>query len=152
MVNWKVLLATVVIFGCGMITGAVLVNSSASSGNSKIAGQEQKSGVRTLPLQRVELLRRMEKNLSLSPQQKERIEKMMRESQERTKPLWDQIAPQMSVEMQRLREEMRKELTPEQKTKFEELLVQHPQKKNEETNTHAKPLTPAPETNIPTAR
>ena len=46
----------------------------------------------------------------------------MKASQERTQPLWKQIAPQMNDELRNVREEIRNVLTPEQRKKFVELL------------------------------
>lgn len=140
--NWKVLLATLVIFGSGVATGALLLKAAASA-DSKAPVAEPKTAARALPLQRMDFLRRMETNLDLSLQQKERLEKIMRQSQERTKPLWDQIAPQMSAEMQRLREEMRRELVPGQQARFEQLLAQHPPRKTQDSNAPSSPSEPA---------
>src|SRR5262249_10885308 len=81
-------------------------------------------------LQRVEFLRRMEKQLDLSPDQTQRIERVMRKSQDRTRPIYEQIAPQMRQELHRVREEIRAELTPEQLRKFNDLLKAHPRNPN----------------------
>jgi Spy/CpxP family protein refolding chaperone len=48
--------------------------------------------------------------------------KILKASQERTQPLWDQIAPQMSDELKKVREEIRGVLTPEQWKKFGEMM------------------------------
>lgn len=140
--NWKVLLATLVIFGSGVATGALLLKTAACA-DSKAPVPEKKNA-HALPLQRMDFLRRMETNLDLSVQQKERLEKIMRQSQERTKPLWEQIAPQMAAEMQRLREEMRRELAPGQQARFEQLLAQHPPRKGQDSNAPSSPPKPAP--------
>ena len=64
----------------------------------------------------------MDKQLNLTDDQRERIDKIFKESQERTKPLWDKVAPQFKEELRHVREQIRGELTPEQQKKFEEAL------------------------------
>ena len=124
---WKVILATMVIFGCGVLTGAFVTGqrpaeTTAPPSLERPAQTQKPPAGPTWQLQRVEFLHRIEKNLELTAEQRARIEKIMRESQDRTKPLWDQIAPQMREELRRVREEIRAELTPEQQKKFESLL------------------------------
>src|SRR5258706_15307072 len=75
-------------------------------------------------LQRFDLLRRMEKRLDLTPAQQERIEQIVRESQERTKKAWDQVRPIIRDEFQRVQDRIRDELTPEQRKTFEKLLTE----------------------------
>jgi hypothetical protein len=128
---WKVILATMVIFGCGVVTGAILITTVGRShspgvetilrpsGNGKSNPNNPPS---PLQIQRVEFLRRMEKQLNLTADQRERIGKIIRASQDRTKPLWDIIAPQMRKEVKRVQEEIKQELTPDQQIKFAELL------------------------------
>lgn len=70
-------------------------------------------------LRNKELLRRMDRELALTPEQHDHIEKIIANSQERTKALWKPIAPQMNREMQSVCEEIREELTPEQRKKFQ---------------------------------
>ena len=112
---WKVILATLVIFAAGMVTGGLAMKR-----------------LQTLPtttevppsLQRVELLRRMAKRLDLTASQQERIEQIVRESQERTKKAWEQVRPMIHDEFQRVQDRIREELSPEQEKKFEKLLTE----------------------------
>ena len=60
--------------------------------------------------------------LSLTTEQKEQIEAILRESQERTRALWEEISPQMRAEFQATQEKIRDVLTPEQQQQFEELM------------------------------
>jgi Spy/CpxP family protein refolding chaperone len=64
----------------------------------------------------------MQKQLDLEPKQQEKIDRIMRESQERIKPLWAQIGPQMDEELKRVRQELNEVLTPEQQKKMDELM------------------------------
>jgi Spy/CpxP family protein refolding chaperone len=122
--TWKVILATLVIFGTGVVTGGLLVSYAVHT-NVVLTPTKPTpmTGQGTNPwLQRArELLRRMDRELDLTPEQHQRIEKLIAESAERTKTLWKPIAPQMNKEMQLLHRDIRDELTPEQRPRFDEI-------------------------------
>jgi Spy/CpxP family protein refolding chaperone len=69
-----------------------------------------------------DLLRRMDRELALTPDQHAQIEKFMTGSQERTQHLWEPIAQEMNKETVQVCDEIREVLTPEQRTKFDTLL------------------------------
>jgi Spy/CpxP family protein refolding chaperone len=131
---WKVILATMVIFVCGIITGAMvtrvaetktepaLVVATMSASNATPASVRPMPAAPVFQLQRGAFLKTMEKQLDLSAEQREQIGKIMKASQERTQPLWNQIAPEMTDELKHVREDIRGVLTPEQRKKFVELL------------------------------
>ncbi|MGA2174938.1 MAG: hypothetical protein ABSH38_08160 [Verrucomicrobiota bacterium] len=123
---WKVILATMVIFACGILTGALVMKADRPPAIVPPAPQPLAASLRNpappwWQLQRLEFFKRMEKQLDLAPEQREQIDLILKESQERTKPLWDQIAPQMTGELKRVRQEVNKVLTPEQRKKMNEL-------------------------------
>jgi Spy/CpxP family protein refolding chaperone len=139
---WKVILATLVIFGAGIATGTFLAGNSnpvsrlhrrlaAAEGahhatNASEANREFKFPPPLgLPL-RKDFLDRLEKEIKLTPQQRERIEKIITEGQERTKELWEVIEPEMHDVLVETREGIRNELTPEQQASFSELLKRRP--------------------------
>ena len=109
MKNWKIILVTSLIFVTGMVTGAVTVKRLQPA---RLPG----------PGQRVEFLRRIEKRLDLSRAQRERIDKILGESQERTANLWEQIGPRMREEFDGVRKQIRSELEPQQQAKFDDLI------------------------------
>ena len=74
---------------------------------------------------RLEFLRRMERDLDLTKEQRERIDKMLKESQEQTRRIMEPVTPALHAELQRTKEEFRKVLTPEQQARFDQLL-KHP--------------------------
>ncbi len=126
---WKVILATMVIFACGVITGAMVTRSErppiaveSATNQPVLAVNPRNPAPPGWQMQRLEFFKRMEKQLDLAPEQREQIDKIMKESQERTKPLWEQIAPQMGEELKRVRQEVNKVLTPEQRKKMNELM------------------------------
>jgi hypothetical protein len=71
---------------------------------------------------RLEFLRRMERDLDLSLEQRERIDKILKESQEQTRKIMEPVAPALHAELQRTKEEFRRALTSEQQTRFDQLL------------------------------
>jgi Spy/CpxP family protein refolding chaperone len=122
---WKVILATMVIFGCGVVTGGLLMKSGLKPMHPTPAPAHIASNEQPPPLnqfQRPEFLRRMEKQLDLTPDEYEQISRIMKDSQERTRPLWVRIAPQLRDEIKRVRQEIRKVLNPKQQVAFDELL------------------------------
>jgi Spy/CpxP family protein refolding chaperone len=124
---WKVIMATMVIFACGVITGAMVSRTVVMGLGEHPPGAAAPILSRTaagpvLQMQRADFLKRLDKQLDLSDGQREQIGKILKASHERTQPLWNQIAPQMKEELQKVREEIRGELTPEQRKKFGELL------------------------------
>jgi Spy/CpxP family protein refolding chaperone len=142
---WKVILATMVIFACGVITGGVFTrtmvvktDSSVPSSNvitsvaatnsnstsNSISGTTNRNPMvaPVMQMQRAEFLKRLEKQLDLTPAQHDEVAKIMRASQDRTQPLGNEIAPQMNDELKRVRDEIREVLTPEQRRKYQEAL------------------------------
>jgi len=121
---WKVILATLVIFGAGVITGALVVNLRYPEETRPLSVKAAATPAPAPPLQiqRKEFFLRMKRELRLRAEQQLRIEQIIHESQQRTQPLWDQVAPQMQEELRGVKEKIRGELDPEQQVKFAELL------------------------------
>lgn len=116
---WKAILAALVIFGAGVVAGGLTVRLKAPK-----AVRPPSSATTAMPWssqQRAEYLRRMQRHLNLTPAQNERIEKLLQESQERMKKLWEPVAPQAREEFRAVREQILLELNPEQKKKYEEV-------------------------------
>jgi len=124
--NWKVILATMAIFATGVITGGLLVRNSDRMIVRRL--QPQMAVTRpgaTFPSNtRLEFLRRAERDLRLTPEQRERTEKILREGQERIKALMEPVSGEIRDELARTREEFQQVLTSDQSAKFDELLKQ----------------------------
>jgi hypothetical protein len=133
--QWKVILATMVIFGAGVVTGGLLVRH----GDHRVFRSPPRNGVAasrptqfgsapSLPatpgILRIEFLKRMGRELDLSPEQHDRVDRILKESQERTRNLMEPIAPQLRAEVMRTKEQFRDALTPEQQVRFDEMLKQ----------------------------
>ncbi|MDB6018079.1 MAG: hypothetical protein JWR19_2568 [Pedosphaera sp.] len=129
---WKVILTTLVIFGAGVFTGGFLV-SNAIHVKAKANPSTKIQTSTPWYAHAKELLHRMEHDLNLSKEQHEHIEKIITDSQDRTRSLWKPIIPQMNQEIQKVNDDIRDQLTPEQRVKFDELLKARPAKKTEKS-------------------
>jgi len=115
---WKVILATLVIFIAGLVTGAVGVKGILKPTGPGNRGYEPMQPWMLREHFRAELDRR----LDLSPEQNARIERVMHEGQERVKEIWSLVGPEMQAELRGVREEIRRELTQDQRRRFDELM------------------------------
>jgi Spy/CpxP family protein refolding chaperone len=133
--SWKVILATMVIFGTGVVTGGLLVRHAGPSRDHRQprpntavhSAQPSPAG-----LMRIDFLRRMERELDLAPEQREPIDKILKEGQERTKKIMETVEPRRREEFKRTIEEFRAVLTPEQRKRFDELVKQQQQRAREQ--------------------
>jgi hypothetical protein len=130
--TWKVIFATVVIFGAGVVTGGLLVKYSVQTpprphGQANRAVQPISAGGI-----RIEFLRRAERDLNLTSDQREQVDKILAASQERSKKIMEPVQPKIREELQQTREQFRAILNPEQKIRFDELLKQQQQQRQRE--------------------
>jgi Spy/CpxP family protein refolding chaperone len=125
--SWRIILATMVIFGTGVLTGGLLVGHyrpehiAARPANPGGPGKTAPAQPTTAGGMRVEFLRRMSRDLDLSPDQHAQVDKILRDSQERTKKI---MSPYLREETDRTSKEFRDVLTAEQRTRFDDLLKQ----------------------------
>jgi hypothetical protein len=160
--NWKVIFATVVIFGAGVITGGLLVNyvqhshpktahKPAASAESRgpatnnIPATNQVVRVADVPKLRPpeilskQFLQRLQDDLHLAPEQNDAIQKIISEGQN-----------QIRKTIMDSRLEIRDVLTPGQRKDFDELIKRPFRKPLFNTNAPALlPDTNAPATNAP---
>ena len=71
---------------------------------------------------RLEFLRRMERDLDLNAEQREKVDRILKESQEQTRRIMQPVAPALHAELQRTKEKFRQVLTPAQQVRFDQLL------------------------------
>jgi hypothetical protein len=144
--SWKIILAAVVIFCAGIITGSLLMNqvpgkrigealAAETEPNPRPTGEFRGPGGRpAVPLPRLaerlskEFVRRLDQELHLTVEQSNHIARVVAEGQERNRVLWTNVAPHMRKVMQEVRQQIRAELTPEQLARFEELMKPPPRK------------------------
>ena len=104
--------------------------------------------------QRIEFLRRMERELELTPAQREPVDLILKNGQERMKKLMDTVEPRRREEFKKTVEEFRAVLTPEQRQRFDALVKQQQQRVREQrkaTPLWDRPKPSPPPSNAPAA-
>ncbi|HEX5220234.1 MAG TPA: hypothetical protein VFZ59_11755 [Verrucomicrobiae bacterium] len=142
---WKVVCATLVIFVAGIVTGATLVRfaqgprpwraqprAMVEPGAQPGLGHpgtphpnEPRSANAGNPpggLLSREFIQVLDRQLQLTPEQRERVSRIMVEGQERVRELRSRIDPELRKELQQTREQIRAVLTPEQRERFEQMM------------------------------
>ena len=136
---WKVILATLVIFISGLITGGVAVKYLSPP---ELRAQRPPENPPMRPtMLREDFVRQMQKSLNLSPQQTEKILVTVHEGQERARIYYDLIGPDIRDELRLTREAIQAELSPEQVRQFDELLRRRRVKTAEVTIESRRPAT-----------
>jgi len=148
--SWKVILATIVIFAAGVLTGGILTRQL-----DRAAIVRRPHLVRPTPTatptpmgMRIEFLRRAQRELDLTPEQREQVDKLLKESQDRSRKIMEPISPQLRQEFQHTREEFRALLTPNQQLKFDEILKKHPRDQHRQSTPATQKEVEASRTNI----
>ena len=77
------------------------------------------------------LLIQMQRELNLSAEQHAHIRKVLEESRENWRVLWEIMGPEVQSELRHVREAINEELEPEQRQRFEKLLQQRPRRLNQ---------------------
>ena len=138
--SWKVILATIVIYGAGVVTGGLLVNhvhhsylrnprrmEAAPSTNSVSPTNGQNQAASKPPRQpeilNRQFLQRLDAELHLTPDQHEAIQKIITDGQNL-----------MRKTMLDARLEIREQLTPDQRSQFDELVKRPPRRMPSSTN------------------
>lgn len=157
--SWKVILATIVIFGAGVITGGLLVNHVQSRPRTHAAqpnpanalNGEMPGSLRPEILNR-QFVQELSDKLDLTPEQREKIEKIIGQGQQSTRDLWKLVAPQFQMVWRDTRQQIREVLTPEQRKQFELLMKQQRPFRRPPSappSTNAPPVLPSSATNGP---
>ena len=107
------------IFGAGVVTGGLLVRTRVAQNASPEPASPNPSGpVATFAPGRQAFIQRVRRELDLTSEQSQEVDRIMRESQKRTAKIYEPVAPQAREETRRARQEIMAVLTPEQKKKF----------------------------------
>ncbi len=132
MVNtWKPILAAVVIFAAGVVTGSFVVDRSESKPPRAFPRQfPHEHGPRNAELRpgsRMEgqlnwLMKRIQHDLKLTDAQAAKVESAFKASHEEVKTCWEEMRPRMRASTAKLKETLRGDLTEEQIAKFEKYL------------------------------
>lgn len=153
--NWKVIFATAVIFGAGVITGGLLVNyvqhgthvpihrkaggQARANANANARAAENNRAHLPTSLSR-QFMQKLDEALKLKPKQRENIRKIIADGQ-----------GQICRVIQDSRLEIRKELSPVQRKKFDQLIKRQLHRTITETNAPKKTSAGSmnAETNLP---
>jgi Spy/CpxP family protein refolding chaperone len=123
--TWKVIFATMLIFGTGVVTGGLLVKHSIPVSRAPRNGGLPRSPAAVLAGgNKLEFLRRAGRELDLTPEQRNQVDKIISASQERTRKLMEPVLPGLREEVQLTKEAFQAILTPEQRVRFQELVKQ----------------------------
>jgi Spy/CpxP family protein refolding chaperone len=138
----KVILATIVIFGAGVITGGLLVahvkHPAYSHPPHPPAPPVQPNetgdmpGQLRAPMLNKQFVEQLDDELQLTKEQREQIQKIIAQGQQSTRDLWKLVGPQFQIVWRDTRQQIRNVLTPEQRKQFEVLMKQqrHPASTN----------------------
>ncbi len=142
-----------VIFGAGVITGGILARQwgAAPLNRSLRPANTRVSPPVTPGLMRLEFLRRAQRELELTAAQREQVDKILKESQERTRQLMQPVMPDLRAELKQTKDAIREVLTPEQRVRFDDLLKrqQRPHDQRRPTPNRERPAAEAAPTNAP---
>lgn len=121
---WKVILATLVIYSAGLITGGLLVRQGRPfmPPPQRPPFTPREEPFASHPMLQERFLEQMRVRLDLTPEQFARLKTIFAESRERTRIITDLVRPEMQAEIQHVRKRIHDELTPEQRRRFEELM------------------------------
>jgi len=129
--TWRVILATLVIYGAGVVTGGLLIGNfghPVPQNNQRPQGPPRPGSRLSAGVMKIDFLRRIERDLNLSPDQKQRVDAILSDGQERTRQIMEPYAPQIREELNKTLADFRAVLTPTQQTRFDEMIkqAQHP--------------------------
>jgi hypothetical protein len=144
---WKVILATVVIFGAGVFTGGLLVNQvqqphPRNNHRPSANGEARESQFRTNNLANMSrpqrtpdilgtnFVQQLDDALQLAPDQLASIQKIIADGQERNHAIWTNNSAQMREVIQDVRHHVRETLTADQQKQFEVLMKRVPRRQN----------------------
>jgi hypothetical protein len=154
---WKVILATIVIFGAGVFTGGLLVDNvdhshprfsrrpqtppeARSQTNRMDAARPQDPSRRQPEMFSRQFVQQLDDALQLTPEQRDKITKVIADGQERNRQIWAKV-------MQDVQQRIHTELTTNQWKQFEVLMKPHTSRRPM-SGTNAQPDSAA-STNLP---
>ena len=150
--TWKVILATLVIFIAGVVTGGLVVSFADHASPKKRTSRSHEAtrplatnpNITAAPGSRdpqsprppnliqnrlprgmsLELVKKLDAEVHLTPDQRERIEQVILDGQLRNKEIMERVTPELRRELAETQKRIREILTPEQHARFEELMKQ----------------------------
>ena len=123
MKSTQLIFVALLLFGAGVVSG--LAGARLREKASARTLLQKRGGVPPPMWQRLEFLRRAQRDLDLTPEQRQRIEGYVKDSQEQIRRLWEPLAPRAKAEMDDLRQRIRGELSEAQRERFDQALAEH---------------------------
>ena len=96
-----------------------------------------------------QFVQQLDDALQLTPEQRDKIKKIIADGQERNHAIWTNNSAQMRKVMQEVRQQIREQLTPDQRKQFEDLMKRPPRQPSSGTNAPPANLLLSPATNAP---
>jgi Spy/CpxP family protein refolding chaperone len=145
---WSVVIAVMLIFGAGVVTGGLLVRTRVVEQNAP--APTSTAPVTATPMANVApgrqmFIQRVRNELDLTPEQSAKVDEIMAESQKRIAKIYEPVTPQAREETRRVRQEIMGLLTPEQRRKFNQSIKRQREMTEDrrtrpsESNTFARP-------------
>lgn len=136
--SWKIIFATAVIFGTGVITGGLLVSHverDHSRFNHRADARPPGGGTNQMRPPEIprprppemlsqEFVQQLDNAVQLTPEQREAIQKVIADGQEQNRSIWSNNAALTRKVMQEAQRQIREQLTPAQQKQFPDLLKQ----------------------------
>jgi hypothetical protein len=139
--TWRIVAAALLIFAAGVVTGGITVTFANRA--TRLANQEKRllrqdaarpnpatvgtpttsvtnrnPGFRPPVINRIEGFRKALHQIDLTPEQRQRIDRLLEESAQRVQTAWDPVLARMPQEVREVRRRVDAELTPEQRDQF----------------------------------
>lgn len=122
--RWKAIVAALVLFFAGVLSGVMGQRLIEARQAAELPVNKRPfPGGPPMPWTgvRMSFMERLAKDLELTPDQAEKIDRIIKSSQERLRALWEPVAPKARAEMTNSRAAISAVLTPEQRERMEEL-------------------------------
>lgn len=121
----RVILATVVIFATGAMSGYFVARKSIATPPGKTAAKSVLASTNAPSgwnKSREEMRASMQKELQATDEQMVKVDEILSQSRKRTREVWQNMRSSMEAEVERVKEEIRGVLTEEQAAKYEEIM------------------------------
>jgi Spy/CpxP family protein refolding chaperone len=125
--TWQVVLATIAIFGAGLVTGGATAfglvrwaRNHPRDGGQPFAGQQRQGQLQQFGPQ---LMRNFEKQLDLTEDQKAKIDPIVRSTAFQLGRARREVQLTAALAIERMQDQISDFLTPEQRTKFAEMVA-----------------------------
>jgi Spy/CpxP family protein refolding chaperone len=130
---WKVVIAVMLIFGAGVVTGGLLVRVRVAPHTAPPANAPSVMATPgAIPVGKQMFVQRVRRELDLTSEQSAQVDQIMRASHKRMVKIYEPVSPQAREETRRVRQEIQAILTPDQKKRFNEVF-KHRQRENGES-------------------